>query len=489
MKKTALFMLLALSMMSGPAYAAPSVKISSSEVVVTESAANEFLTQMKAADFSQARLKLKDVSDEELAKICAACPGVSMLEIDSKSLTSIKPLAGLTKLAKFRLRAESVQDMTPLAKLTGLQELNITNKAMGPDLKWMAGLTNLKVIDIFAGPALTSFEGLPSLASLAAVRLGGAIPADLTPILSLSGVRRVELTGCTIADLTPLTKLPTLADLSLYGCTVKDFSPLANCPKLRKLTYYATKGSDYSTLGKLTQVTELKGGMTKLDNISWVASLPNLKTFDVFSEYVADYSPLIKTGVEDFQIWDMRVPVGDLSAVGQIKSLKKLTLWSVNGAANSKALAGLTNLEKFRISSDYNKKGGEPFDCAAAEGWGKVTEIEIAGAALANTDKLAKAARLKRLKLQKLAGEVSLSFLGKMTSLTFLEIDQSKVKDFDALAGCTGLTSIKLNKVEGAVSLAALKKLPALKSLTVNKGAFPDSELAGFAPQVKINQR
>ncbi len=69
--------------------------------------------------------------------------------------------------------------------------------------------------------------------------------------------------------------------------------------------YYAVKDADFNTLGKLTQVKELKGGLTRLDNISWVAGLPNLKKFDVFAEYVTDYSPLAKSKVENFQIWSM----------------------------------------------------------------------------------------------------------------------------------------------------------------------------------------
>ena len=486
MKKTVLYVLLALSMMTGPAFAEPSIKVSGSEVTVKESVTDGYVSQMKSAQ----RLVLVDISDADLAKACSACPDIAKIEIKSKNLTSIAPVAGLTKLQNFKMEADKVKDLSPLEKLTGLQYLYVISSAMGPDLKWMAGMTALKDVSISAGPSLTSFEGLPKVAGLSRIKISSASPADLSPLQAMPGLKDVDLTGCVIADLSPLAKLPALQYVNLYGATVKDFSPLAACPKLKKIMYYSTKDADYSTLGKLTQVTELKGGLTKLDSIAWVASLPNLKIFDVFAEYVTDYSPLAKTNVEEFQIWNMRVPVGDLGVVGQAKSLKKLKLWSVEGATNSKGLSGLVNLEKFTLTGSYNKKGGEAFDFAAASGWTKLQELEANEAALQNTDTLSKCTALKTVKFSKLNGDpVSLAFLGKLTSLTKLELNQSKVKDFDAVAGCTALTTVVLTKVEGITSLAALKKLPALKTVVVSKGAFPDSELAGFAAGVRVTQR
>ena len=76
-----------------------------------------------------------------------------------------------------------------------------------------------------------------------------------------------------------------------YGATVADFSPLAQSPKLKRLNYYAVKSDNFASLGALKQVSELDGGLTKLADISWVAGLPNLKTFDVFAEHVTVMLP------------------------------------------------------------------------------------------------------------------------------------------------------------------------------------------------------
>lgn len=482
---------IALGLMLGLANAAPSVKVSGSNVQIKEGVPDEAVAQLKSVK-DGATVKAEKIADADLEKICSAMPNMMKLEVtESKALTSIAPIAGLSHLKGLKISAEQVKDFTPLARLTNLESIDVSSEAMGPDLKWMSGFTNLKTLRVDGDSNLTSFEGLPALASLTSIRLGGASPADLSPLLVMTGLKTVDFTGCTIADLSPLAKLPKMTELNLYGVTVKDFSPLAGCPALKKLTYYAVKDADFSTLGKLIQVVELKGGLTRLNDISWVANLPNLKKFDVFAEYVTDYSPLTKTSIESFQIWNMREPVGDLAAVGQMKSLKELKLWSAEGATNSASLSGLGNLEKFTITSEYNKKSGEPFDFAAASGWSKVKEIDVTGAKLVNTDSLASASALQTLKLSKIKGDapLSLNFAGKLGALKTLSLNECKVSNFDALAACGSLEYVTLTKVEGVNSLAALKKLPSLKRLNISKGALADAELEGFASNVKITQR
>ena len=489
--KIILCSMLALGLSVSAAYAEPSVKRSGTSITVKEAVTDDGITQIKemAANIKRPEFKLENIKDADLAKFCQAFPNVTRLSIKGK-LTSIAPVAGLKSLTSFELEADSVKDMSPLANLK-LTSLSVKSEGMGPDLKWMTGLTGLKDVEISAGSALTSFEGFPSLAGDPRVALNGASPVDLAPIQSL-GSSRLELRNCTIQDLSPLVNMPNLRELNLYGATVKDFSPLGKCAKLKKVTYYAVKDADFSTLAALKQVTELDGGLTELNNIAFVAELPALRSFDLFAEYVTDYSPLASSKVEKLQIWDMRVPVGDLGAVGKTKTLKELKLWSVDGATNSAALAGLVELEKFTITTEFNKESGGPFDMACAKGWGKLKEMSITGAKIVNTGNMAALTSLKKLILVKVNVEgdpFSLSGVAKLANLQSIRINDSQVADFEALAGCTGLTSIEMRGIKGVTSLAPLKALPNLKKVMVSKGAFPEAELSGFAQNVKVEQR
>jgi len=116
---------------------------------------------------------------------------------------------------------------------------------------------------------------------------------------------------------------------------------------------------------------------------------------------VTDYSPLSKSKVEEFQVWNMRVYVGDVAAIGQTVSIRKLTFWDVEGASNSKSLSNLINLERITIQ---------------------------------------------------------------------------------------GYNNVRITKFEGMTSLAPLHKLPNLRRVTMSKGVYPEAELKGFGPNVKVVQ-
>ena len=489
--KIILCSMLALGLSVSAAYAEPSVKRSGTSITVKEAVTDDGITQIKemAANIKRPEFKLENIKDADLAKFCQAFPNVTRLSIKGK-LTSIAPVAGLKSLTSFELEADSVKDMSPLANLK-LTSLSVKSEGMGPDLKWMTGLTGLKDVEISAGSALTSFEGFPSLAGDPRVALNGASPVDLAPIQSL-GSSRLELRNCTIQDLSPLVNMPNLRELNLYGATVKDFSPLGKCAKLKKVTYYAVKDADFSTLAALKQVTELDGGLTELNSIAFVAELPALRSFDLFAEYVTDYSPLGASKVEKFQIWNMRTPECDLSGVAKAKTLKDLRLWSVNGAINSAALANLTELQKFTITTAYNEKKGDPFDMAAAKGWGKLKEMNITGAKIVNSGDMAACTSLEKLILVRVNKEgepFNLAGVAKMAGLKSIMINECQVTNFEALASCTELTSFEMKKTAGVTSLAPLKSLPNLKRVVVSKGAFPEAELGGFAQTVKVEQR
>ena len=269
--------------------AAPSVRLSGSMFSVKEALTDEIVAQIKAdqgkvRDMSKLAFDLSKVSNEDVAKICSLYPGMAELRISDskKSVTDIAPVAGLKNLKKLRLQV-AAPDLSPVSGLTGLTSLEVNDDAIN-GVQWMSQLTNLTTVEV-GGERIASFKGLPSLPNLKRANFYNAKPDDLAPLVeALPGLTDLKLHYNEIKDLSPLTKLAGLKDLSLYGATVKDFSPLAGCPALRSLMYYAVKDADFSTLGKLTQVTELKGGLTKLDNIDWVANLPNLKKFDVFAD-------------------------------------------------------------------------------------------------------------------------------------------------------------------------------------------------------------
>lgn len=497
MKWTAIILSLALMCFSAaPAQAEPSVKRNGNTFVISEGVTDDVLAQVKAelaqADKKKLAFKLEKITDEDLGRLCAAHPDMLALAISkSEGVSSITPAAKLGSLRSIKLNGTKVADLTPLSGLTGLEALDLTGADFAPDLKWMAGLNQLTSIKIDAGKSLTSIEGLPKLPGLQSISICSASPADLSPLLNLPALRKVELRSCVINDLTPLAKLENMEELDLYGTMVKDFSPLAQCPKLKKLTYYAAQKADFSTLGRLTQVENLQGGLTVLDDISWVTNLPNLRQFRVFAESITDYSPLAESKVEHFTIWGMKKPV-NLKQLDGAVSLKYLKLWSLEGTTGFEGLASLSDLKELIVDNVNHKEG--QVDLSFAKSLGGLETMSLVKITATNSQALASLTALKKLEARELnakegAQPFDLSFLATLTALETLNLSGSKVDGFDAIAGCSALQTIQLTKTSGISNLAPLKKLPALKTVTVTKDAFPEAELSGFANRVKIKQQ
>ena len=396
--------------------AAPEIKRNSDGFTITESVTDEFISQIKdeKGQLPAGKLvfRLSKVADADLVKLCAAFPEMTSLSIsDSKTLASlaplaemksllainvdnvavsdlaplgglitvqslslksdtikdVTPLASLTRLHSLSLKSNALRDLAPLASLTNLQSLTVDCEFDMPDMKWMSGMTRIGTLNINNsgrnGGYLSSLEGLPRL-TLRSVDLNGAgiKPTDLTPLVNaLPDLQTLNFRYTILPDLTPLSKLANLTKLNMYGAVVKDFSPLAQCPKLKVLNYYAVTNADFNTLGALTQVEEFDGGLTKLDDISWIVNLPKLTKLRLFAEYITDYSPLSKTNIRHLTIWSMRTPVGDLAALKGMKSLTYLKLWDLDDLTNFAALGSISSLEELELAKT-NSKSGEAID-------------------------------------------------------------------------------------------------------------------------------
>lgn len=111
--------------------------------------------------------------------------------------------------ARGLLHTNAITDISPLAGLTKLTDLNIHT---------------LEVSD------LSALSGLKQLTEL---RLAGNLFTDIGPLRGLTSLRNLELTGNSVTDLSPLSGLASLTNLDLrYNPDLSNIQPLLDNPGL-----------------------------------------------------------------------------------------------------------------------------------------------------------------------------------------------------------------------------------------------------------------
>jgi hypothetical protein len=136
------------------------------------------------------------------------------------------------RLRSLEIADPELDDIVPLATLTGLQAITIDQSEDMPgslcDLSPLASLNDLSMVNLTCGAE------------------------DLSPLARLPKLRELLLVYCdNVADLGPLAQCKSLEELCIDGCEgIQDVSALAKCKSLKKLTLSAL--SNVEDLGPLS---------------------------------------------------------------------------------------------------------------------------------------------------------------------------------------------------------------------------------------------
>ncbi len=138
------------------------------------------------------RLFLSNTQITDLTPL-AKMTGLNVLYLNSTQIADLAPIAGLTGLTTLSLRNTQITDLTPLVRLTRLT--------------WLA-LTNTQIAHIGPFSRLTALKWLD---------LTNTRTVDLTPLSGLTGMTWLDLTNTLVADLRPLRGLTALAKNPVFG--------------------------------------------------------------------------------------------------------------------------------------------------------------------------------------------------------------------------------------------------------------------------------
>jgi len=188
------------------------------------------------------------------------------LKLGNNTLTNITALSSLKSLRTLNFnggigstnRSSLIKDYSPLADLTNLTRLYLSNHELG-DLTHLMGLSNLR--------------------ELAVVNCG---ISDLTPLVPLAkNLEKLILSGNNISNLGPLAELKNLKILWLNGNSIEDVSPLKELENLHTLKLDKNPLSDIEPLGSLLKLTSVSLDGTQIEEINSVAGLPTIRSLSI----------------------------------------------------------------------------------------------------------------------------------------------------------------------------------------------------------------
>ena len=150
--------------------------------------------------------------DTDGIALLAHCANLKVLDLSFNRIADISPLAGLTHLTELNLEVNPLidADLTPLAGLTRLTKLNLSEIGIS-DLKPLAGLVNLQTLDLSRNQ-VKDLTALADMIQLKELNLRDNQIHDITPLANLIQIDKFYLDRNMIADLKPLVDNPGLGN-------------------------------------------------------------------------------------------------------------------------------------------------------------------------------------------------------------------------------------------------------------------------------------
>ena len=282
-----------------------------------------------------------------------------------KNVSDLAPLARLSRLTDIYLRGfDSVSDFGPLAKLTSLTRLEVSCPPKMANLEWLNGLKNSRRLRLEAGKDTRVPSDLSPLAALTKLReLWLSDCTGLTTLKPLANLAALEelyiIGGGNVSDLAPLAGLGNLEHLEIYCCDeIEGMGPVGRMPKLRRLKLVMLpKVHDLTPLGNARALTELRvWGCGKVKTLEPLRGLTQLRHLSfrgnergTFNE-IEDLGPLSElTGLTELWLYDFP-NVTDLGPLARLKELRRLGMIGLKRLESLAPLAELARLEELEMN-------------------------------------------------------------------------------------------------------------------------------------------
>jgi Leucine-rich repeat (LRR) protein len=267
--------------------------------------------------------------------------GLKELNLTGTRVSDLTPLSSLPSLQVLLLDSPEISDLAPLRALSRLEFLHLWVPAV-TDLSPLAALTALRFLNVRA-PRVTDLEPLSGLIGLTQLALDDTRAVDLSPLAGLAALGDLTVSGELVEEIGPLRELKQLRGLLLHGPRVRELSPLADLTMLSHLSVIGCPITDAGPLGGLASLKRLSLVQTALADVRSIARLTALDSLSLSSTPVRDVTGL--SALRDLTELDLSwTQVQDVTPLSELVSLRRLDLVGTP-VSDVQALLALPKLE------------------------------------------------------------------------------------------------------------------------------------------------
>ena len=295
------------------------------------------------------RLDARNRDIQDLTGLQFAINLRSRLDLRDNQISDISPIAGLTELRELEINRNTISDISPVRGLTNLTLLVLKGNQIS-DISPITGLINLRrlYLDDNLFSDLSPLRGLTNLEELHFSQNKGV--SDLSPLAGLVNLKTIGSWGHSVSDLSPLAGLTELEVINFCGGNISNLTPLAGLTGLKELYIAGEKVSDISPVARLTGLTRLGLDSNDISDISSLVGLTSLKWLRLDSNDISDILPL--AGLTGLIHLDLQL--NDISNLFSLAGLTTLTWLNLhnNNISDTAPLAGLTNLTWLNVAEN-----------------------------------------------------------------------------------------------------------------------------------------
>jgi len=219
--------------------------------------------------------------------------------VDVNDLSSLLAYIDDTSIRSLKLYSGTYTDLSPLAILTEIEELEIGGNYNLIDISPLRSLTSLKSLQLLNNNFAESLAPLSALVNLRYLELWHR-DRDYRELLPLQQLETLKLANGYLQefDLTYIAQLYSLKelDITFQAENPVNIDRLGDLVNLERLSIFGSNTTmDISWMANLKNLQGLRLHKTTVDDISPLAELPNLVSIGLYSVTVRDFTPLLES--------------------------------------------------------------------------------------------------------------------------------------------------------------------------------------------------